>query len=65
MTRGSSAHDGRTGDRRSSLGRRSMKDASSGLNNNLNTTNVHFDPAAKAYSTSDFGTAGLPIVGKG
>jgi hypothetical protein len=42
-----------------------MKDASSGLNNQLNPANVHFDPTAKAYSTSDFGTAGLPMVGKG
>jgi hypothetical protein len=47
-----------------------MKDASSGLHqSNLNNTasginNVHFDPNAKAYSTSDFGTAGLPISGK-
>ena len=42
-----------------------MKDASSGLNNQLNPANVHFDPTAKGYSTSDFGTAGLPLVGKG
>ena len=62
MTRGLSAHDPSHNDRRSSVGRRSMKDASSGLNNQAN---VHFDPAAKAYSTSDFGTAGLPLVGKG
>jgi hypothetical protein len=66
MTRGSSAHDGsKHGERRSSIGRRSMKDASSGLNNQLNPANVHFDPTAKGYSTSDFGTAGLPLVGKG
>jgi hypothetical protein len=65
MTRGSSAHNGSHNERRSSLGRRSMKDASSGLNNQLNPANVHFDPTAKAYSTSDFGTAGLPMVGKG
>jgi hypothetical protein len=48
------------------MGRRSMKDASSGLHNTASATNnVHFDPNAKAYSTSDFGTAGMPINAKG
>jgi hypothetical protein len=68
VTRGQSAHNNGTnlGNRRSSMGRRSMKDASSGLHNTASATNnVHFDPNAKAYSTSDFGTAGMPINAKG